>query len=119
MSLQINTIGQISAMDGRTSTQKFSKSIHNTSTTENIAKVSKELQKNIEQTKNDIQEIQDISNAVGRKIQFSVNDRLGDVIIKVVDPYTDKVIKEIPTEEIQKLRIHMKETFGFLVNELR
>lgn len=106
-------------MDGRTPTEKNSKTINKTSTTENIAKVSKELQKNIEQTKSDVQQIQDISNAVGRKIQFSVNDRLGDVIIKVVDPYTDKVIKEIPTEEIQKLRAHMKETFGFLVNELR
>ena len=38
-------------------------------------------------------------------------------IIKVVDADTDKVIKEIPAEEIQHLIARIKETIGLLVDE--
>jgi flagellar protein FlaG len=52
-----------------------------------------------------------------RRIQLSVNDQINQVIIKVVDAETDKVIKEIPAEEIQHLIARIKETIGLLVDE--
>jgi flagellar protein FlaG len=55
--------------------------------------------------------------AFNRKVKLSVNDQINQVIIKVVDSETDKVIKEIPAEEIQRLIARIKETIGLLVDE--
>jgi len=55
--------------------------------------------------------------AFNRRVQLSVNETINQVIIKVVDSETDKVIKEIPAEEIQHLIARIKETIGLLVDE--
>jgi flagellar protein FlaG len=55
--------------------------------------------------------------AFNRRVELSVNDTINQVIIKVVDSETDKVIKEIPAEEIQHLIARIKETIGLLVDE--
>jgi flagellar protein FlaG len=55
--------------------------------------------------------------AFNRRVELSVNDDINQVIIKVVDAETDKVIKEIPAEEIQHLIARIKETIGLLVDE--
>ncbi len=55
--------------------------------------------------------------AFNRRVVLSVNDTINQVIIKVVDAETDKVIKEIPAEEIQHLIARIKETIGLLVDE--
>lgn len=52
-----------------------------------------------------------------RKLQFQVNKELGSVIVKVIDSSTDKVIREIPSAEIQKLQIRIKEALGLLFDE--
>ena len=52
-----------------------------------------------------------------RKVRLAVNEEINQVIIKVVDSQTDKVIKEIPAEEIQHLIARIKETIGLLVDE--
>ena len=40
-----------------------------------------------------------------------------EVIVKVIDKTTDKVIKVLPPEELQRLHRKLKETIGFLFNE--
>jgi len=55
--------------------------------------------------------------AFNRRVKLSVNEQINQVIIKVVDSETDKVIKEIPAEEIQRLIARIKETIGLLVDE--
>ena len=55
--------------------------------------------------------------AFNRKVVLSVNESINQVIIKVIDKETDKVIKEIPAEEIQRLIARIKETIGLLVDE--
>jgi len=55
--------------------------------------------------------------AFNRRVELSVNEQINQVIIKVVDAETDKVIKEIPAEEIQRLIARIKETIGLLVDE--
>ncbi|MFP4178962.1 MAG: flagellar protein FlaG [Spirochaetaceae bacterium] len=52
-----------------------------------------------------------------RKLKFSVNNDLQQVIVKVVDRETDKVIKEIPPEALQRLRERMQEVIGLLIDE--
>jgi flagellar protein FlaG len=55
--------------------------------------------------------------AFNRRVKLAVNEEINQVIIKVVDSETDKVIKEIPAEEIQHLIARIKETIGLLVDE--
>ncbi|HZK19577.1 MAG TPA: flagellar protein FlaG [Treponemataceae bacterium] len=120
MNLNVTAMGKNLAMDGRAVFGTAQKPKKNTSAINGTtSQAINRTQKNIERTKKDVQQLQEISNLIGRKITFSVDERLNDVIIKVVDPNTNKVIKEIPSEEIQNLKIHIKETFGFLVDELR
>jgi flagellar protein FlaG len=52
-----------------------------------------------------------------KRLQFSVNEEIDRVVVKVVDAATDKVIKEIPPEEMQRLIARIKETIGLLFDE--
>lgn len=44
-----------------------------------------------------------------RSLDFSVNDKLGDVVVKVVDTSSKQVIREIPPEEIIAMRERLRE----------
>jgi flagellar protein FlaG len=55
--------------------------------------------------------------AFNHRVKLSVNEEINQVIIKVVDSETDKVIKEIPAVEIQHLIANIKQTIGLLVDE--
>jgi len=52
-----------------------------------------------------------------RRLKFSVNEEIDRVVVKVVDGSTDKVIKEIPPEDIQKLVARIRETIGILFDQ--
>ncbi len=57
------------------------------------------------------------TNLFNRKLKFSVNRQLQQVVVKVVDRDTDKVIKEIPPEALQRLHERMQEVMGLLIDE--
>lgn len=44
-----------------------------------------------------------------RALNFSVNEALNDVVVKVVDPISQQVIREIPPEEIIAMRERLRE----------
>jgi flagellar protein FlaG len=52
-----------------------------------------------------------------KRLRFSVNEEIGRVVVKVLDAETDKLIKEIPPAEIQRLIARIKETIGLLFDE--
>ena len=64
-----------------------------------------------------VEQIQRISDMFDRKLQFRVSKELDQVIVKVIDSTTDRTIREIPSAEIQKLQIRIKETLGLLFDE--
>lgn len=57
-----------------------------------------------------------ISRAFNRRLEFEVDHQLHEVIVKVVDAATDKVIKVLPPEELRRLQRKITETIGFLVD---
>ena len=63
-------------------------------------------------------DIQRISQTFNKKLQFVVDQQSHEVIVKVIDKETDKVIKVLPPEELQRLHRKLKETIGFLFNEM-
>jgi flagellar protein FlaG len=52
-----------------------------------------------------------------KRLRFSVNEEINRVVVKVLDARTDKLIKEIPPAEIQRLIARIKETIGLLFDE--
>ena len=63
-------------------------------------------------------DIQKMGNALNKKLQFVVDYSSNEVIVKVIDKETDKVIKVIPPEELQRLHKSLKEAIGLLFNEM-
>jgi flagellar protein FlaG len=61
--------------------------------------------------------LEDTFQAFNHRIRLSVNEEINQIIIKVVDGNTDKVIKEIPAEEIQRMTAKIRQMIGFLVDE--
>ena len=62
-------------------------------------------------------DLQRIGLVFNKKLQFEVDHNSKEVIVKVIDKETDKVIKELPPEELQRLHHNLKETIGFLFDE--
>jgi len=52
-----------------------------------------------------------------RQLRFEVNRQLDEVVVKVIDTRTDKVIKEIPPKEIQRLEARIREAVGLLIDK--
>ena len=61
-----------------------------------------------------LKEINSYVQQVNRRIQFSPHESLplGRTVIKVVDADTDKVIREIPSEEILAMAQRISELYG-------
>ena len=71
------------------------------------------------QLQEDVRQLQKLSDVVsGRKVQFSVNKELNQVVVTVLDSQTDKVIKQIPSEDIQKLKVRIRKAIGVLFDEM-
>jgi len=77
--------------------------------------------KNVELKKPEIHriaaDIEQVSLTFNKKLKFVVDQQEHEVIVKVIDKNTDKVIKVLPPEELQRLHRRLKETIGLLFNK--
>ena len=64
------------------------------------------------------EDIKRMSLALSKKLQFVVDHGSNQVIVKVIDRETDKVIKELPPEELQRLHRNLKEAIGLVLDEM-
>jgi len=63
-------------------------------------------------------ELEQITLAFDRRLKFVVDNDSREIIIKVIDNETDKVIKELPPEELRRLHDRISETIGFLFDTM-
>ena len=63
------------------------------------------------------QELEHISLAFNRRLKFIVDYDSKEVIVKVIDTETDKVIRVLPPKELQGLHERIRETLGFLFDQ--
>ena len=54
----------------------------------------------------------------GNKLQFNVNKELGSVVVSIVDSATNQVIKQIPSEDMQKLKLRIRKAIGSMFDEV-
>jgi flagellar protein FlaG len=62
--------------------------------------------------------IEKVSLVFNKKLKFVVDHQSHEVTVKVIDGETDKVIKVLPPEELQRLHSRIRETIGFLFDEM-
>src|SRR5574344_2137265 len=123
-----STTGQTMAMDGRTfynsaaavQTAKKTVELQNTNTlTSSSAEVAQNIAQNLADVKANVAQLQKLSDiSMGHKLQFNVNEDLGEVIIKVVDPKTNKTIREIHSADVQKMQMRINKVIGLIFDEM-
>jgi flagellar protein FlaG len=64
-----------------------------------------------------VADLERVTLALNRRLKFEVDHESHEVTVKVIDGQTDKVIKILPPEELQRLHDNIKETIGFLFDE--
>ena len=123
----INTNSMVHvAMDGQSLYNVNKNSASNTaqqiaaaSITPTGAQVAQNIEQNIAELKADSQALQKMTEMVGgNKLQFSVNKELGSVVVSIVDSTTNQVIKQIPSEDMQKLKLRLRKAIGSMFDEV-
>ncbi len=64
-----------------------------------------------------LSELSDVGAAFNKRLSFSLNEKLDQVVVKVIDADTDKVIREIPPAELQHVHERIREVIGILFDE--
>ena len=83
------------------------------------AQVAQNIEQNMAEIKADTQALQKMTEMVGgNKLQFSVNKELGSVVVSIVDSTTNQVIKQIPSEDMQKLKLRLRKAIGSMFDEV-
>jgi flagellar protein FlaG len=70
-----------------------------------------------EDLKATILDLQRVSETFNRRLSFSLNEKLGQVVVKVIDNDTDIVVREIPPAELQRVYERIREAIGLLLDK--
>jgi Uncharacterized flagellar protein FlaG len=70
-----------------------------------------------EDLRSTVRELQTMSEAYNRRLSFSINEKLNEVVVKVIDTNTDKVVREIPPTELQRVYERIREALGLLIDK--
>ena len=69
----------------------------------------------------DIEEVVTDLNGLVQNLQrdllFSVDEKSGDTVVRVLDKETEEVIREIPSKEIRELKARLEETAGVIFKD--
>ena len=64
-----------------------------------------------------VSELNNLVRELHRELQFSVDDKSGETVIKVVDRETDEVVRQIPSEDVVRLRQRLQEAAGVIFQD--
>jgi len=59
----------------------------------------------------------ELAKSLSRKLNFSYDNRIDKVVVKVMEGDTEKVIRQIPPEEMIRLSVKMDDLLGMLINQ--
>jgi flagellar protein FlaG len=64
-----------------------------------------------------VPQFEQVSYIFNKKLQLEVDPQSHEVIVKVIDRLTDKVVKVLPPEELRRLHIRIREMIAVLFDE--
>ena len=121
MELDITGIGRsapVHEMVNRPQTRKQQAPKKAREVAQNLAEIAVESKKKSDDVESYLSDILNITQFFNKKLRFTINKELGQVVVKVIDSQTDKVIKEIPPEVLQRLHVRIREAIGLLIDEV-
>ena len=59
----------------------------------------------------------ELARKFSRALSFSYDDRIDKIVVKVMEGDTEKVIRQIPPEEMIRLSVRMDDIMGMLINQ--
>jgi len=65
-----------------------------------------------------VRNLNDFVQSVKRNLQFSIDNDSGRTVVKVIDADTDKVIRQIPSEEVLSMAKRLEEQAGGMASGL-
>lgn len=71
----------------------------------------------LEQLHSAIQEVQKAVAPVAQSLQFSIDHDTGKTVVKVMDTETNKVLRQIPSEEVMDMAKALDKLQGLLVKQ--
>lgn len=73
-----------------------------------------EVEREVQQA---LKELERVNLSFAHKLKYSIDHDDHEILVKVIDPVTDEVIKELPPVALQKLHDRIQEFIGLLVDE--
>jgi len=64
-----------------------------------------------------LRSLEQVGVLLNRRLSFSLNQKLDSVVIKVIDTNTDKVVREVPPAEVQRVYERLREVVGQLLDK--
>lgn len=64
-----------------------------------------------------VDSLREVVDVVQKRLSFSVHQETNDIVVKVIDNKTDEVIRQIPPENLLKLREQMVELTGIMFSD--
>jgi flagellar protein FlaG len=83
-----------------------------------LSKVMKPSQIKKEDVQEMVEALKDLTDTLQTKLNFSVDEGTNNIVVKVIDKDTDKVIRQIPPEELLELQEKMQDLTGFLLSNI-
>ncbi len=65
-----------------------------------------------------VEKLADHARSLGRELQFEIDDDSGQTLIKVIDPETEEIVRQIPSEEAVARARSLDEDETFLVDAM-
>jgi len=63
------------------------------------------------------EQIQSFVQSMGRNLNFSIDQTTGYHVVRVVNPETNEIIRQLPSEELLRIAQHMTQLNSALVNQ--
>lgn len=79
-----------------------------------VDKQKEQQQEQVKALREKVAELNDHMQNLNRNILFSVDDKSGDTVIKVVDSETEELIRQIPSQEVLDVRNSVEKYRGLL-----
>ncbi len=80
----------------------------------------KKVQASDQMTSRDVKEVlesfQEISKTIQTKLNFAIHEENNEIVIKVIDKESNKLIRQFPSDEMLNLQDKMRDMAGFLFN---
>ncbi len=115
----MNTVTGISVLKSVTATSEDLRIESNQQQTSEVKQQEAEQKEPLKTEELDdvVVELNDLAQNLQRDLQFSVDDKSGDTIIKVYDKQTEEIVREIPSAEIRAIKARLQDTAGVIFKD--